>query len=161
MAEKDAEFIVPPNRIKSKVTYNDSGVDMAALARAEQVIANLQGNYLQWVEDDLTNLQAAYEKARAEPDNRKRHLDEVFRIAHDVKGQGGSFGYHLMTIIANQLCRTIEKYDATRDDVLEVVKLHIHALRLVISQRMEGDGGAAGASLVKGLEAVISKVAAR
>lgn len=161
MAEKDVEFIIPPNKIKNKVSYSDTGVDMAALARAEQVIANLQGNYLQWVEDDLANLQAACEKAFAEPENRKEHLAEIFRIAHDVKGQGGSFNYQLMTVIANQLCRIIEKLDASRDDVLQVVKLHIDALRLVITQRMEGDGGQAGVGLVKGLEAVVGKIAQR
>lgn len=159
MADADnPEFIVPPNRIKNKVTFSDSGVDPETLARAEQVVANLQGNYLEWVEEDLVNLQAAYEAAMADPADRKGRLAEIFRIAHDVKGQGGSFNYPLMTVIANHLCRTIDKATEPTDDHMEVMRLLIGALRLVISQRMEGDGGAPGARLVKGLVAVVDKI---
>lgn len=158
MADDKAEFIVPPNRIKSKVTYSEGGIDAAALEKAEQVIADLQGNYLEWVEEDLTNVQAAYEKADSDAAGRKQHLADVFRICHDMKGQGGSFGYQLITLIANQICRVLEKVENPGAEVLPVIKVHIHAMRLVISSRMEGDGGKAGASMMKGLEATLAKV---
>ncbi|MBF0561265.1 MAG: Hpt domain-containing protein [Alphaproteobacteria bacterium] len=158
MSDDEVEFITPPNKLQSKVTMSAGGVDPATLARAEAVIASLQGNYLQWVEDDLTNLQGAYERAMSDPSNRRVHISEIFRIAHDVKGQGGSFGYQLMTVIATYLCRMVEKIENPGPEHMAVIKLHIDALRLVITQRMEGTGGAAGESLVKGLEAVIGKI---
>ncbi|MBF0093387.1 MAG: Hpt domain-containing protein [Alphaproteobacteria bacterium] len=158
MADDKAEFIVPPNRLKSKVTFSEGGIDAAALEKAEQVIANLQGNYLDWVEEDLTAIQAAYEKAASDVAERKQHLADIFRIAHDMKGQGGSFGYQLITLIANQICRVLEKVENPGEDALEVIKVHIHAMRLVITSRMEGDGGKAGAGMVKGLEATVAKV---
>lgn len=158
MSNDDMEFIHPPSHLKSKVSVSDKGIDNAALARAEAVIAGLQSNYLQWVEEDLTNLQAAYERASNDPQNRRVHISEIFRIAHDVKGQGGSFGYQLVTVIATYLCRIVEKIENPGPKQMNVIKVHIDALRLVINKRMEGDGGPAGAGLIQGLEAVIAEI---
>ncbi len=41
---------------------------------------------------------------------------------------------------------------------LDVVKMHVEAMRLVITQKMEGDGGAVGKQLLTGLGLVIKKV---
>lgn len=158
MSEDAPEFISPPSTLKGKAPMTNDGVDLEALERAEQVIAGLQDSYLDWVQDDLTNLYAAYEKASAEPSQRQVQMEEVFRIAHDVKGQGGSFDYPLMTIIANHLCRFLEHSDEISVSDLQVVKLHIDSMKVVIARRMEGDGGEPGNQLIGGLEAVLAKI---
>ncbi len=159
MAEEP--FIIQvPNQLKSKVSYGPGGVDLDAIERAEAVIANLQGNYLEWVQEDLNKIQKFYDQAKAEPDNRPAMMKEIFRISHDIKGQGGSFEYHMMTAIGNHLCRYIEKIGTPSDERLNVIKLHIDAMRLVIAQRMEGDGGKVGDNLLRGLAAVVAKVPA-
>ncbi|KAF0110630.1 MAG: hypothetical protein FD149_2626 [Rhodospirillaceae bacterium] len=152
------EIIIPPNKLKNKVSYTDPGVDLKALEKAEQIIANLQGDYLEWVEDDLANLQAMYERAVTDAPNRHQHLTEVFQIAHDIKGQGGSFGYHLITSIANDLCRLIERTTEPCEEHMAVIKLLIDAMRVVINKRLEGDGGAVGVEMVKGLRAVVQRI---
>lgn len=154
---KGYEVIDPPDTLKDKVTYSSTGVDLSMLEKAEQVIASLQGSYLEWVQEDLVKLQALYERAVAEPDERKTILKEVFRVAHDIKGQGGSFGYDLMTTVGNHLCRFVEAQDEAGDADMEVIKLHLDAMRLIIGQRLEGSGGAQGERIVGGLQAVIAK----
>lgn len=154
------EFIQPPNTLKDKVKVTEGGVDLDALEKAEALIAGLQDSYLEWVEGDLERLQTFYGEAEGlDGAERRAKLGDLFSVAHDVKGQGGSFNYHLMTAIGNKLCRFIEKLPA---DIgrghMEVVKVHIDAMRLVIAQRMEGEGGRAGENLMRGLEAVIAKV---
>lgn len=153
-----AEIIIPPNKLKNKVPYTDLGVDLRALEKAEQIIAGLQGDYLEWVEGDLANLQATYERAVTDASNRQQHLTEVFQIAHDIKGQGGSFGYHLIISITNYLCRVIERTAEPREEHMAVIKLLIDAMRVVINKRLEGDGGTAGAEMIQGLRAVVQRV---
>lgn len=160
MSNNGPEFIEPPSHLKDKVKITEGGVDLDALEKAEALIAGLQDSYLEWVEGDLEKLQTFYGEAMAaEGADRRARLNDVFSVAHDVKGQGGSFDYHLMTAIGNKLCRFIEKLPAeiTRGH-MEVVKVHIDALRLVIAQRMAGEGGRAGENLMRGLDAVIAKV---
>ncbi|MEE8393614.1 MAG: phosphorelay protein [Rhodospirillales bacterium] len=156
---QESTIIRTPDTLKSKVgTGGPGAVDLETLARAEAVIASLSDDYLKWVEEDFKKLDDALAKLIAEKDNRKEHLDRIFQISHDVKGQGGSFGYDMMTIIGNQLCRFVEDMEDADDAEIEAVTLHIDALKMVIAKRMEGDGGAEGESLFSGLEKVVAKL---
>ena len=161
MAEDEPQIIRPPDTLRSKVTEGGPGaVDLAALERAEEVIASLTDNYLEWVQEDLAKLQKTYDDLAAKTDDegRKEGAEAVFQIAHDIKGQGGSFGYDLMTVIGNSLCRFIEKSDEIGPKHVQVVKVHVDSLKLVIAEGMEGDGGAAGEQLLKGLDLVVQKI---
>ena len=73
-------------------------------------------------------------------------------------GQGGSFGYPLMTAIGTQLCRFIESATTWDAAHIGVIKIHIDAMRLVIGNKMAGEGGPVGANLVAGLAAVVAKL---
>ena len=159
MGNDDVQVIRPPDTLGAKVTKGGSGaVDLDAIERAEAVIAGMSDDYLDWVEDDLVKIQKAYDELKADRDNVKERMEVVFGIAHDMKGQGGSFNYDLMTILGNDLCRFIEdKKTATNTDV-EVIGLYIGSMKVVIAQRMEGDGGAAGAEVLNGLAAVVEKL---
>ncbi|MBW7851255.1 MAG: Hpt domain-containing protein [Rhodospirillales bacterium] len=161
MSADDHEIIKPPSTLKGKVSYGPDGVNPDVLDKAEALIAGMQGDYLEWVQDDLKKAQEFFDRAVADAAGRMGHLKEVYHVAHDIKGQGGSFGYPLMTAIANQLCRYLEHLEEAATADLDLVKVHIDALRLVIGSRMQGDGGTAGANIMRGLEAVIAKRAAR
>ena len=162
MSDDDYEVIKPPSTLKGKVSFGADGVDLDMLEKAEAVIASMQGNYLEWVQDDLKKIQEYYDLALADEAGRPAHLEQVFRVAHDIKGQGGSFDYPLMTALGNHLCRFLEKLGpvAAAGD-LDVIKLHIDAMRMVIGSRMRGDGGRAGANIIQGIEMVLAKVGVR
>ncbi len=155
--DTEHEIITPPETLKQKVSYSPEGVDQATLDRAEEVVAGLQADYLTWVQDDLSRMQEFFAEALENPDRRGDLAAKIFHVSHDVKGQGGSFNYHLMTAIGNLLCRYIEAKDTITDADLAVIRLHIDAMRLVIAEQMEGDGGERGRELIGGLEAVITK----
>ena len=159
MADDEMEIINPPNTLKSKVREGGPGaVDLATLERAENVIAGMADSYLEWVQEDLVRIEAAYKKLAAAAKPRKEEAEQVFQVAHDIKGQGGSFGYDLMTLIANELCRLIERQDEFGDAEVQAVKVHIDAMKLVIQNRMKGDGGTNGKALVEGIRQVGDKL---
>jgi len=155
----DSNLIKPPDKLSGKVSVGGPGaVDANALARAEQVIADLSGNYLDWAKEDIARLQEAFSKLKNNDGDMAENLEGIFQISHDVKGQGGSFDYQLMTIIGNQLCRFIENLDGSAEPTdVEVIELHINALYVVIGNQLSGDGGAVGEKLLSGLEAVFAK----
>ncbi len=143
MSEDDDEVQVvkPPSTLKAKVgTGGPGAVDLETLEKAEAVIASLSDSYLEWVEEDLKKLEAAMAKLKAEQDKGREHLDKIFQISHDIKGQGGSFGYQMMTIIGNQLCRLVEQMDEAGPSEIKVIDLHIDALKMVIAKRMDRCG---------------------
>ena len=146
------QIINPPNRLKSKVTTGGPGaVDAQRLQRAEAVIEKMAADYLQWVEGDLAKLEkdlAALVPGAA---------DEAQRL-DDIKGQGGSFGYHLMTEIGALMCRYIEKLDGLTAEEVELLNLCHKSMRAVITGRLTGDGGQAGRMVLDGLGKVAKKV---
>ena len=155
------KYIQPPNNLRKKQI--DAGValsvNLAMLDAAERGIAEARGAFLLSVGDDLAKLTSHTEQALADKDNRATHVEALYMKSSELKGQGGSFGYPLMTTIGSQLCRFIETAGNNLSDAqMGVVKLHVETLRLVIQQKMEGEGGATGQKLLTGLSLAIKKV---
>lgn len=155
------EIIDVPNALKGKVSYGPDGVDAAMLEKAEALIANLQGDFVVWVQEDLKRLQQHFDTAKAQPiEERALPMKDVFGVLHDMKGQGGSFGFPLVTSIANQLCRFMETRTSFGPAEMDTIALCINTIRLVVAERMSGDGGTKGEKLLKGIELVFQKFAA-
>jgi len=153
-----AQIIKAPQTLQSKVEKGGPGaVDLDALAKAEAVIANLADDYLDWVREDFVRLEAAYDVLISGEGNDKDNLEALFQIAHDMKGQGGSFGYDLMTSIGDHMCRLLEKVDKAGPLEIKMIRLHIDAMRVVITKELKGDGGAEGRQLMMGLALVGDK----
>ena len=157
-----ARFTDAPTALRSKAEVGGPGaVDAAALARAEQVIADMAGDYLEWVEDDLLNIDEVVDNLKAAKwEERPEQIERIFQFSHDIKGQGGSFGYGMMTRIGDQLCAFVETLEGAGAAEIEVIGLHIDAMKLVIANRMSGDGGEEAEKLFDDLKKVTEKVAA-
>ncbi|MBT5300349.1 MAG: phosphorelay protein [Rhodospirillaceae bacterium] len=134
MSDEKVQIINPPNAVKAKVKVGGPGaVDVATLERAEQAIAAMGDQYLDWVQEDLGKIDAAFVALKAATGDRAQEVDDVFQASHDMKGQGGS--YDLITAIGNQLCRMIEKVDTVGDAEVNAIEVHIGAMKLVIAQK--------------------------
>lgn len=162
MADKNVQFITPPNNLrqKQKLAGVTGTIDSGWMEAAERSMLTAKFDYLTAVQEDLTRLTAAYDTALKDPANRAEHVRALYAEVQGVKGQGASFGYPLVSAVGSQLARFIEDAgDDLTDAQLEVVKIHVEAIRLIIQQKMEGDGGPIGQKVVAGLSAVIKKVA--
>jgi hypothetical protein len=162
--QEGVEFFTVPNTLKSKVKITADGVDEAVLERAEQIIVELKDDYLTWAEDDITRLHQAAanlkELSAASPDDAlvKKTFHDIYEVSHDMRGQGGSFGYPLMTAVCDRMCQFIEKvWDEPKLNQLPVLSVCIDTMSLIISQRLDGDGGAMGHNLLRALDAAIAK----
>lgn len=160
MTDDDLEFITPPNTLKAKVSVGGAGaVDEEALLRAEQAIENMADEYLEWVQQDIIRIETACTELKASVQiDRAEKLQEVFHVAHDIKGQGGSFGYNLMTLIGNQLCRLIDKADSDDPHLIDVIDVHVETMKLIIANKLKGDGGRDGELMLAGLQKVCEKI---
>ncbi len=160
-ADDRIQFINPPPTLNAKVSIGGPGaVNQTVLARAEAVIADLSGDYMEWAQEDLRQIQEAIDSIdpNSDEEQRKKVLNRVFAISHDIKGQGGSFGYDLMTIIGNDLCRFSETIETLKSSDVEVIRLHVDTMKRVIADDIQGDGGKEGEMVLSGLAAVVEKV---
>jgi hypothetical protein len=122
-------------------------LDPDDLARAEAALAGLAADYIQWAEADMARLKDALGCALAEGE-REAAVAELFAIAHDVKGQAGTFGYGLLSTLGGRLCKLIQ---ATPDDTAAMAAL-VNAMAEVVAARLSGDGGERGQALLAALD---------
>ena len=128
------------------------------LARAEEATTALRANYPEWARIDVDQAQAILAAATSEPDRRREHLDLVYAAMHNIKGQGASFGYPLVTRIAQSLCKLLGAKHDIGGPMLRVVQAHVDALKLVLDQKIEGPGGETGEKLASRLEALADEL---
>ena len=123
-----------------------------AFVEAEAAVAELAVSYTLWATQDLARAQAALDKAKVDPARRREHLAEMHRIAHSMKGQGGSFGYPLISRVGQSLCRFVGLDNERGETDFPVIQAHIDAQRLILEKGVRGDGGEAGRLLAERLE---------
>lgn len=161
-SQKKGEFIDPPNFLKMKV--GTGGFDKQAIKEAEVAVQALgQKMYEQWADKDLARMRAVFDELRGASLDDPAGLQTMLRICWDMKGLGGTFGFPLISEITHFLSNYLE-HCLNNPEVhvsSAVVQPHIDALYVVLSQKIDGDGGAIGRELVRGLETVVLKTGAR
>jgi hypothetical protein len=154
------EIIEVPNRLKEKVGAG-AGIPASVLDRAEAEIESLADDYLSVAQLDLITLRDSLRAAERDPEASASYLERMYGAAHDMKGQGGSFGYPLVTRIADALCRYLGHPPDPDTVDLAVCAIHVDALHVIIQNDIPGDGGKLGREVLAGIERVVAKSAAR
>ena len=136
MADKHT-FETPPERLSSKVRKTGGPSPQQAILRALNAAEDLMDNYQGWAVDDLTRLWQAFEDSAEDSDN-SHNINKMYDLTHDIRGEGGSFGFPLISIIGDSLCKFLEEKTRLPVMELEVVKVHILAMRAVFRQGLKG-----------------------
>jgi hypothetical protein len=123
------------------------------IAQAEAAVAALRDSYRDQLVSDvaaLFDVWSGLEKGVAPAEV----LKGVHSVAHNIKGQGGSFGYDLVTSIGASLCDYIRSGDRTMPEALNVVFAHIKILKTVADNNISGSGDELGERIVAKLHAL-------
>lgn len=153
-----------PNRLCEKIAgIGQRGpltIDPEILQAAERQLDRMEGDYADWVRGSVRQLMEAYRRALTD-DIRTRATQVVLinRLAHDLRGQGSTFGYPLITVFGRSLFDCTTDLDEVTDKLLDFVKAHIDGIAAVIRERIRGTGGEIGAELVESLEKAREKLA--
>ena len=128
------------------------------IARAEAAVEALRDTYREQLVEDVASLCALWTRIESEGVDQAK-LDELHSIAHNIKGQGGSFGYDLVTDIGASLCDYLRASPRMAPNELAVVSMHIRVLKNVADNNITGDGGETGARLIEKLRQLTSGAA--
>jgi chemotaxis protein histidine kinase CheA len=150
---------MPANSNKSDAKEAGESRISNALARAEAAIANLAQDYASWALADVAKARVSLAAAIDDPVGRAQYVEALFRVGHDLKGQGTSFGFPLVTKIGHSLCALTRdrarQYDSKH---LDLAKSHLDAIDLILTKGIKGEGGKVGAELVAKLELRVSEL---
>jgi hypothetical protein len=134
-------------------------VDEALLKKAEETVAKVGANYADRVKTELDQLNALAVRLTQDVEHRAEAIAEINLIVHEIRGQGATFGYPLLTKFAGSLFKFTDGLDNPNDRQLALIRAHIEAMSLVVKNRVKGDGGPIGAQVDQTLALAIQKYA--
>lgn len=153
MAKTVAEMIDPRDQGAGPLDLRKPVFDPNAVARANEALKAMAGEFQAWLDRDISRIQDARLKAEASAWS-DTALEALMIASHDLKGLGGSYEYPIVTQISASLCRLIEteagKAAARAEPAL--VTAHVDALRAAARGQIRTDAHPVGRELLMTLE---------
>lgn len=118
--------------------------------------AELSDTYVGWTRQALERFKELMAgRQRADTDIDKLRQD-LHRIAHDIKGMGGSFGFPLMTDFGTSLCHYLRSLPDGTPLIAGIIEAHLAAMDLVLKDGIRGPGDEREQALVASLAQMVN-----
>ncbi len=149
-----------PNRLKELVGgAGGSGqgrLPGSVLGEADNVLGRKSAEFHDWALKYLATMSVLCKKALALPPQKRRFcFDKINHLAHELRGQGGTFGYPLITVVGKMLYQYTGFSCPVHDEAVNIVKAHIDTMRVVFRDKIKQDGGDIGRGLLEVLEKAV------
>ena len=156
----DHHVITQPNPLRKVLRrVADDDID-DPVARAEKALSDLSGEFRQWMEIEVERLAAAH-AALVKDGFTKVARDELFRAAHDIKGDAVTFGFPAAGTIAESLCRIIEHAPDLARVPPDLIVHHINAIHAIVHEHTKLDTISMSNELSRRLRGVADEYLAR
>jgi len=149
----DHHVITQPNPLRKVLRRVAEKDHDDPIARAEEALAGLSGEFKNWMSIEADRLSAAHAAILSDGfDNATR--EELFRAAHDIKGDAATFGYPSAGAAAESLCRIIEHAPNLDKVPSELIAHHINAIQAIVRERTKLDTVSTASELSRKLRGV-------
>ena len=149
----DHHVITQPNPLR-KVLRRVAEKDLDdPVARAEKALAGLSGEFKNWMGIEADRLSAAH-AAILKDGFTNLTREELFRAAHDIKGDAATFGYPSAGAAAESLCRILEHAPDLDKVPSDLITHHINAIQAIVRDRTKLDTLSVASELSRKLRGV-------
>jgi len=153
VAFKDHEVITPDTRKLRRTMRTEQPGEPDQIEAAERALLKISGEFQLWMKDECARLDAARRDVK---DNElsKETSQELFLAAHNIKGDGGTFGFPEVVRAADSLCRLIEYSPDLKKIPMAIIDQHVDAIRAIVREHARADIKQIASALVEKLRAV-------
>ncbi len=159
-----AIYFRPNNRLREKLgpaAQQSIQFDPLIIDAAQERIQRLVGDYADWVKRYVSSMSSSLSSLEIGgwPENgNAKQIANINRIAHELRGQSGTFDYDLITSFGKSLYQTtMDSEMKITEDRHKLIGAHIDAIRNVFRNRITGDGGQVGKMLLREIENAVQK----
>lgn len=148
-------IINPPNFLKHKTKVAPGLLD-EFLARADRMVAALEGEFVAGTELRIKRLAEIARGGWALPATREDAVRQLRRQCHDIKGEAGTFGFPLLSDIAELFGDYLRETPVANQRSV-AISAYIDTFEVVWTRRIKGSGGDLGRQLIESLMKVNEK----
>ena len=130
--------IMQPNPLRKVLRRLEADDGDDPVARAEKALAGLSGEFGNWMTIEADRLSAAWGAIGSDGFSDATR-GELFRAAHDIRGDAATFGFPSAGAAANSLCRIIEHAPDLAKVPSDLIMHHINAVQAIVRQRTKLD----------------------
>jgi hypothetical protein len=156
----DHHVIMQPNPLRKVLRRVDDEDRDDPVARAEKALADLSGEFKNWMIIETERLAVSH-AAILRDGFTKAAREELFRAAHDIKGDAATFGFPSAAVAAESLCRVIEHAPDLAKVPSELIAHHINAIQAIVRERTKLDTISVAGELSRRLRGVADEYLAR
>jgi chemotaxis protein histidine kinase CheA len=149
----DHHVITQPNPLRRVLRRVDEKDLDDPVARAEKALAGLSGEFKDWMAIECDRLAAAH-AAILKDGFTTDTSQELFRAAHDIKGDAATFGFPTAGAAAESLCRIIEHAPNLERVPTELIAHHINAIQAIVRENAGINNAGMAAALSRKLRGV-------
>ncbi|MEA2896155.1 MAG: hypothetical protein QOJ84_1770 [Bradyrhizobium sp.] len=149
----DHHVITQPNPLGRVLRRVDEKDLDDPVARAEKALAGLSGEFQDWMAIECDRLAAAH-AAILKQGFTTDTSEELFRAAHDIKGDAATFGFPTAGAAAESLCRIIEHAPDLERVPAELIAHHINAIQAIVRENARIDNAGMASALSRKLRGV-------
>jgi chemotaxis protein histidine kinase CheA len=145
--------ITQPNPLRKVLRRVGDGETDDPVTRAEKALAGLSGEFRSWMAIEADRLTAAHAAIQKHGFDDKA-CAELFRAAHDIKGDAATFGYPAAAATADSLCRIIEHAPDLEKVPLDLITHHVQAVQAIVHDHTRLDSLTIAGELARRLRKV-------
>ena len=129
-------IVVRASEVKARIFSRSCWRARSSALRLARVSARLPP-VSRWMESECARLDAARHAVAAGFTDKTR--DELFRAAHDIKGEAATFGFPLIEPVAASLCRLIEHSPDVARIPLMLIDQHVDGIIAIVHRNARGN----------------------
>lgn len=158
-AAADDVKVLPADKTLARRAKTGVGVPLDQLVeRGKQVVTKLSGVFEVTLQQGLEDMSALQDRIAVDNPKLKEDCTRLERIAHDLKGQGATFGWPLVTMILASLVRGLRREITTTEKRVELIHVHLGALKLVVQNKRKGKPTPAEEKMVIALDDAVARL---
>jgi HPt (histidine-containing phosphotransfer) domain-containing protein len=149
----DHHVITQPNPLRKVLRRVGDEDSDDPVTRAEKALAGLSGEFKSWMAIEADRLTAAH-AALLRDGFSDKNCAELFRAAHDIKGDAATFGYPAAATTADSLCRILEHAPDLDKVPPDLITHHVQAVQAIVRDHTRLDSLTIAGELARRLRKV-------
>lgn len=148
---KGAVFYDTPQDLRRRLANTE--INLQQILNVQREMDNWSEDFRDWTTDFIKQIETALTACRAtETADRRKPFNRINFLAHEMRGQGGTFGYPLVSEVSRSLFDlTLHNLDRS-DACCDLIGEHVRIIKAVIREKIKGDGGMVGREMLTELQ---------